>query len=71
MSFKCPNCETKLYSKVHRLCHACGFALPAELLLSEIQIRRFEERMEREKKAKLEADKNLDTSGPPMWGGAA
>jgi hypothetical protein len=53
---------------VHRLCHACGFALPAELLLSEQQIRHFEEKMEREKKAKLEADKNIDTSGPPAWG---
>jgi transcription initiation factor TFIIIB Brf1 subunit/transcription initiation factor TFIIB len=64
MSFKCPNCQTTLYSRVHRLCQACGVALPAELLLPEAEIRHFEEKMEREKKAMLEADKNINTSGP-------
>jgi hypothetical protein len=64
MSFKCPNCKVKIYSRALRRCRACGFELPAELLLSEAQIRYHEEKMEREKKAMLEADKNIDTSGP-------
>ena len=64
MSFKCPNCQTTLHSRVHRLCRACGVVLPAELLMPEAQIRYFEEKMEREKKAMLEANKNIDTSGP-------
>lgn len=32
--------------------------------MPEAQIRYFEEKMEREKKAMLEANKNIDTSGP-------
>ena len=66
MSSKCPNCQTTLYSRVHRVCRACGSALPAELLLPEAQIRQFEEKMERERKDALEADKNIDTSGPDI-----
>jgi hypothetical protein len=71
MSFKCPNCQTMLYSRVHRICRACGVSLPAELLLPEAEIRHFEERMKREKKEMLEEDKNIDTSGPgPAAAGA-
>jgi hypothetical protein len=55
-----------LYSRVHRACRACGVALPAELLLPEAEIRRFEEKIEREKKSTLEADKNIDIAGPDI-----
>jgi hypothetical protein len=61
MSFECPNWQTKLYSRVHRVCRASGYL--SELLLSEAEIRHHEEKLEREKKAKLEAHKNVDTSG--------
>lgn len=73
MSVKCPSCQTTIYSRVHRLCRTCGAALPAELLLPEAEIRRFEEKMEQEKKSTLEADKNIDTAGPDinLIGGAA
>ena len=64
MSFKCPNCQTTLYSRVHRLCQACGVALPPELLLPEADILRFEEKMKQQKKDMLEAQRNVDTSGP-------
>jgi hypothetical protein len=64
MSFKCPNCATTLHSRVHRLCGTCGVPLPAELLMPEAEIRLFEEKIEREKKAMLEAYKNIDTCGP-------
>ena len=66
MSFKCPNCQTVLYNRADRHCSICGVMLPAELLLSEAEIRHFEEKREREKKAMLEADKNIDTSGPDI-----
>ena len=64
MSFKCPNCKVKIYSRAHRRCRACGFDLAAELLLPKSQIRYHEEKMEREKRAMLEADKNVSRKGP-------
>ena len=66
MRNKCPNCQTVLYNHADRRCRVCGIALPAELLLPEAEIRCFEEKMEREKKAMLEADKNIETSGPDI-----
>ena len=50
---------------MHRLCRACGAPLPAELLLPEGQIRHFEEKMEREKKAQLDEDMNLQMPDGP------
>ena len=64
MSFKCPNCEATLHSRVHRLCLACGVALPAELLLPENQIRYFEEKSRREREAEREADSNVNVQVP-------
>lgn len=64
MSFKCPNCETTLYSRVHRICQPCGATLPAELLLPEAEIRHFEAQREREKKSRFEAARNIDTRVP-------
>jgi transcription initiation factor TFIIIB Brf1 subunit/transcription initiation factor TFIIB len=51
VKYECPNCETEIYNRAQRLCRACGFKLPAELLLSEIEIRHFEEREAAERKA--------------------
>jgi len=66
MTFKCPNCKVKYYSRVRRQCYACGVALPVELLFPESEIRRYEERMKREKQAMREEDKNINASGPDV-----
>ena len=59
MSFKCPNCQTSLYSRAHRLCVNCGVPLPPDLLLPEGQVRHFEKNLEQEKEARLAEDSNL------------
>jgi predicted RNA-binding Zn-ribbon protein involved in translation (DUF1610 family) len=66
VNLKCPNCETTIYSRVHRLCRACGFALPAELLLTDAEIHHFEEKMREEKNAQLEVDQ--DVASPTFSG---
>jgi hypothetical protein len=71
MSFKCPNCQTKIYNRAHKVCHICGAALPPELLLSKAQIRSTEEKAKRELKAELEADNPTrisDTLGGEIGG---
>ena len=64
MSFKCPSCQTEIYNRASRACLTCGAALPAELLLTEAQIRRYEELAEQERKARVEAASGVDTSPP-------
>lgn len=64
MSFKCPNCDVKLTSRVYRLCQTCGSHLPAELLLPEAEIRHHENKMKRVKKARLSDIQNVSTAGP-------
>jgi ribosomal protein L37E len=56
VKFKCPNCETEIYNRAQKTCRACGFELPAELLLSDAQIRHFEESVERDRKTNCAAD---------------
>ena len=70
MKVKCPNCQTRIYSRAHKVCHTCGFALPPELLLPESQIRSIEGNGMRELKAELEADRNINTSGTGDMGAA-
>ena len=65
MSFNCPNCQTFIYNRARRVCRTCGEVLPAEFLLSEAEIRYFEQQSERERKADLEALSNLGIPQTP------
>jgi hypothetical protein len=60
MSFKCPNCETEIYSRAHKTCHTCGSELPRELLLPGAQLRILEENAKRTLKAERDADRNVN-----------
>jgi hypothetical protein len=42
VNFVCPKCQAVIYSRKHQHCGACGAELPAELLLSEDQVRKLE-----------------------------
>jgi len=64
MNFKCPHCDVKLTTRVYRRCQTCGSDLPAELLLPEAEIRHHENKMKRQKKARLASIQNVSTSGP-------
>lgn len=59
MKYKCPSCETEIFNRAQRLCRVCGFTLPAELLLSEAEIRGSEKRAEQERKANCAVDVGL------------
>jgi transcription initiation factor TFIIIB Brf1 subunit/transcription initiation factor TFIIB len=66
MSFKCPNCQTEIYSRASRACLTCGAVLPAELLLSDAQIRHYEELADQERKARVDAAANVDHTQPKI-----
>ena len=38
MEFRCPKCDSLIYSRKQKSCGQCGVALPPELLLSDAQI---------------------------------
>ena len=37
MEFRCPNCQSPIYSRKHKICGVCEQPLPADLLLSDPQ----------------------------------
>jgi len=50
MKFKCPVCQSIIYSRRHKVCGSCGAILPKELLLTEAQIQAMDRERMREKK---------------------
>jgi len=48
MDFKCPKCQSLIYSRKHKTCSQCGEVLPPELLLTDEQIRTIAEQRKRE-----------------------
>jgi hypothetical protein len=62
MEFKCPTCNSIIYSRKHKLCGQCGATLPPELLLTPAQIRVLEEEQKRANKPSA-LDRVSDSSG--------
>jgi predicted RNA-binding Zn-ribbon protein involved in translation (DUF1610 family) len=56
VNMKCPNCETEIYNRAQKHCRTCGHELPAALLLSEAEIRRFEQTQEAHRRANCAVD---------------
>jgi transcription initiation factor TFIIIB Brf1 subunit/transcription initiation factor TFIIB len=50
MEFKCPKCQSIIYSRRHKVCGQCGAKLPTELLLTEAQVRALDKQLAAEKK---------------------
>jgi hypothetical protein len=61
MEFKCPKCQTVIYSRKHKTCGHCGEALPVELLLTPDQVRELEEQRKVEQKRVKEFDLGGDS----------
>jgi hypothetical protein len=38
MEFRCPHCQSPIYSRKNKICGVCEKPLPAELLLSDKQV---------------------------------
>ena len=64
MEFKCPECHSLIYSRRAKICGQCGASLPAELLLTDEQVRTLDDDR---KDAKLLAETfgNNDASDNP------
>jgi len=53
MEFRCPHCQSPIYSRKQKICGVCEKSLPPELLLSDKQIailKRQDEQMEKRAK---------------------
>jgi transcription initiation factor TFIIIB Brf1 subunit/transcription initiation factor TFIIB len=64
MEFKCPTCQSIIYSRKQKVCGQCGAALPPELRLTDAQIRFFEEEQKKADKRARESGIQVDPSGP-------
>jgi hypothetical protein len=54
MEFKCPHCQSIIYSRRHKVCGKCGSALPENLVLTPAQIQKLDKERAREKKRSRE-----------------
>jgi reverse gyrase len=50
MEFRCPNCNSPIYSRKNKICGVCEKALPEELLLSDQQVADLKKQMDTEEK---------------------
>lgn len=50
MEFKCPHCQSIIYSRRHKVCGTRGATLPGDLLLTSAQIQKLDKERAREKK---------------------
>jgi len=50
MEFKCPKCQSIIYSRRHKVCGNCGAVLPQNLLLTKAQIKALDKQLAEEKK---------------------
>jgi hypothetical protein len=50
MEFKCPNCQSVIYSRRHKVCGQCGAELPKDLLLTTAQVEALDKQRAAEKK---------------------
>ena len=50
MDFRCPLCQSLIYSRKNKLCGVCGKPLPAELLFTDEQIAALKKESDQEEK---------------------
>ena len=63
VDYRCPACHSLIYSRRHKKCVECGVSLPRELLLTDEQIRAFDEQTKQAKKRIAEFDSTDGGSG--------
>jgi hypothetical protein len=69
MEFRCPYCNTPIYSRKNKICGVCGKLLPAELLFSSEQIAALKKQSDLEEKEAREFGQQLNDLGPHDHGG--
>jgi predicted amidophosphoribosyltransferase len=65
MEFRCPNCNSPIYSRKNKICGVCEKPLPKELLLSDEQVEFLKKQMEQEEKQAKEFNPDI-THGTPI-----
>ena len=50
MEFRCPHCNSIVYSRRNKLCGVCGAELPPEVLFTKEEAEAWEKQMLKEKK---------------------
>ena len=63
MEFRCPNCQSPIYSRKNKICGVCEKPLPKELLFSEAEIASLKRQMEQEEKRAKEFNLPKQDSG--------
>jgi predicted amidophosphoribosyltransferase len=66
MEFRCPNCQSPIYSRKSKICGVCEKPLPEELLLSDEQVAALMKQTEKEEK-KANEFHLPDLHNPSSW----
>jgi hypothetical protein len=69
MEFRCPYCNSPIYSRQNQICGVCEKLLPKELLLTDQQIAELKKAMEQEEKELKQFKKQMNTL-PKEHGGS-
>jgi hypothetical protein len=69
MDFRCPHCQSPIYSRKHKICGVCEKPLPENVLLSKAQIQLLKDQLAKEEKEAKAFNRQLDDVGPHDHGG--
>ena len=64
MEFRCPHCQSPIYSRKLKICGVCEQPLPPELLFSDEQVKKLKEETAKEEKRAKEFNQQLNDVGP-------
>jgi predicted amidophosphoribosyltransferase len=69
MEFRCPNCQSPIYSRKNKICGVCEKPLPKELLMNDAEIAFWKKEMNQEEKRVKDFGQQLKDLGPHDQGG--
>jgi hypothetical protein len=64
MEFRCPYCQSPIYSRKNKICGVCEKPLPKELLMNDAEIAFWKKEMEEEEKRTKEFKQQIDDVSP-------
>ena len=70
MEFRCPHCNSPVYSRKTKICGVCEKPLPKDLLFSDQEVANLKKQMEQEEKRAKEFNPKIkhDDGGPFGFG---
>ena len=64
MEFRCPYCQSPIYSRKNKICGVCEKPLPKELLMNDAEITFWKTEMDQEEKRAKEFNQQMNDVGP-------